>query len=153
MIERMHRKLPITYFRNMKTKIISLAIVACATISLHAQDAVKPTKDAALQEQRDVKNSADRADSRVEQMAQDLGLSADQTKQVQHVEREYQHNMDKLQRSTTEKEALQAEAARMREMRDTRLQGILTGEQYEKMMAIRKRNAEESKKKEAEIQR
>lgn len=153
MIERLHRKLPDHYFRNMKTKIISLAIVACATVSLHAQDAVKPTKDAALQEQRDVKNSADRADARVEQMAQDLGLSADQTKQLQHVEREYQHSMDKLQRTTTDKEALQAEAARMREMRDARLQGILTPEQYGKMMATRKQNAEESKKKEAEIQR
>ncbi len=116
----------------MKIKIITLAMVAIATVcSVHAQDAVKPTQDPAIQQQRQ-EQQAERRNAANEKMAVELGLDQEQTARVQEVDAEYIASMEAL-RASGDRERLIEEGNQVRAKRDERLKEILTPEQYERM--------------------
>lgn len=171
-----------TIYQNMRTKIITLAIVVVAGISAaQAQEtkteqkapqekrvadpatpaeavplkekaaapASKPTQDPAIVKQRAEAQEARRAD-RSEKLAQDLGLTDEQTSKVKQIDDTYAAAMQEL-RSSTDRDKTQEGARLAREQREASLKEVLTTEQYQKMHSMREVNRENSMKKESEI--
>jgi opacity protein-like surface antigen len=134
-------------------QIIALAILAVATMGgAQAQENTKPTKDAAVMEQRNAQRAAQGQDASA-QLASELGLNAEQTAKMKEVDDLYVTSMERLRMSTTDRAVLQEQSRILAEQRDERLKGILEPAQYERMMAMRQRKADESRQKEAEMKR
>jgi opacity protein-like surface antigen len=134
-------------------QIIALAILAVATMGgAQAQENTKPTKDAAVMEQRNAQRAAQGQDAST-QLASELGLNAEQTAKMKEVDDLYVTSMERLRMSTTDRAVLQEQSRILAEQRDERLKGILEPAQYERMMAMRQRKADESRQKEAEMKR
>jgi len=120
----------------MKQIIIATALFATLSAA-QAQDAgtpTKATKDPAVMEQRAIA----RGEKRTETMTQELGLTAEQTPKVEEVNNRFAKNMAQLKQAGLAEEPMEARAKILRETRDRDLKAVLTPEQFEKMLALRK---------------
>jgi Spy/CpxP family protein refolding chaperone len=135
----------------MKTKILALIVCSAAAFTgLQAQDqTVKPTRDPAVQQQREVQRSNSQSDV----MAEKLGLNDDQKAAMRDLDEQYASSMRELRSSTTDREQMRAKAEELNANRDARLKHLLTPEQFEKLMEMRKGARDESRAKEMEIQK
>ena len=116
----------------MKRTIIALAVLGTVTAA-HAQQTVTGTKPAAT-----VETNAKGQELRAEEMAKQLGLSAEQTTKVAEVLANYDKNMAQLNSVTMNETDRAGRAASLRNSRDKSLQGVFTAEQFEKLTAMRK---------------
>ncbi len=134
----------------MKTKLIALALCsAAATSGLYAQQTSKTAAAPAAT----VQSAEMRAEERTEQMTTELGLSAEQTTKVEGINSRFAKSMTDLRAAGLDDTARKARATALRDGRDHELKGVLTSEQYEKMLAIRKaKKAESMQRKQNSVQ-
>ena len=134
----------------MKTKLIALALFsAAATSSLYAQQTSKASAASATT----VQSAEMRAEERTEQMTTELGLNAEQTTKVEAINARFAKSMTELRAAGLDDTARKARASALRDGRDHDLKGVLTAEQYEKMLTLRKeKKAEGMQRKQATMQ-
>lgn len=124
----------------MKTKLIALALCsAAATTGLYAQQTTKPMAASATT----VQSAEMRAEESTEQMTKELGLTAEQTTKVEAINARFAKSMTELRSAGLDDTALKARGSALRDGRDHDLKSVLTTEQYEKMLSLRKAKKDE----------
>ncbi|MBL7938685.1 MAG: hypothetical protein JNL43_04925 [Flavobacteriales bacterium] len=127
-------------------KMMMAAVLLTALTTVNAQgttDPTKPTKDPAVIEQR----AAEKADKRTETMTEELGLSTEQTAKVQVINERFAKAMMDLKKVQQAEDAQKERARIIRQQRDVELKAVLTTEQYEKMLFLRKEKKAEHQEK------
>lgn len=82
--------------------------------------------------------AADHADKRTDAMTEDLGLNEDQTNRVHTINGTFAASVAKLRSADQDADANKEQMKKLREQRDSELKGVLTADQYTKMMEQRK---------------
>ena len=83
----------------------------------------------------------------------ELGLTAEQTPKVEAINTQFAKSMTELKAAGLDEQAQKARANVLRDGRDRQLKGVLTPEQYEKMLALRKeKKAEGQQQKQQAVQ-
>ncbi|MEO8590865.1 MAG: hypothetical protein ABI432_15925 [Flavobacteriales bacterium] len=119
----------------MKTKLIALALcTAAATTGLYAQQSTTAATQATIQQPQ----AGDKAVQRTADMVTELGLTAEQTPKVEAINGRYAKSMSDLKAAGLDEQAQKVRASALRDGRDHDLKGVLTAEQYEKMLTLRK---------------
>lgn len=122
----------------MKNQLIALALTVAATTGLRAQQ----TQATAL-----------RSENHTEVMVKELGLSAEQTPKVEQINTRFAKAMSDLKATGLDETSMNKRATVLRDGRDRELKGVLTPEQYEKMLTLRKeKHAEGMQRKQETIQ-
>lgn len=98
----------------------------------------KGTKDPAVLEQR----ATERADKRTATMTEELGLTAEQTTKVDAINERHAKAVAQLRQAGLVEEARKERMKVLRNSRDNDLKQVLTAEQYDKMLALRKERKE-----------
>lgn len=128
----------------MKTIIIGTFLLA--TLTANAQEAAPPaksTKDPAVVEQR----AAERAEKRTGMMVEELGLTTDQAAKVEVINDRSAKAIAELKQAGLDDEARRTRMKVLRDSRDKELKAVLTPEQYEKMLVLRKEKKDEHQEK------
>ena len=130
----------------MKKMIIATVLLATLT-TVNAQNTTtpaKPTKDPAVMEER----AAERADNRTGEMVTELGLSTDQAAKVEAINDRSAKSLAEVKQAGLDDQAQKARMKVVRDGRDNELKAVLTPEQFEKMLVLRKeKKAEHMEKK------
>ncbi|MBL7951480.1 MAG: hypothetical protein JNM62_07140 [Flavobacteriales bacterium] len=124
----------------MKKTILTTMLLATLT-AVNAQEsrpASKGTKDPAVMEQR----ANERAEKRTATMAQELGLNAGQTEEVKMINERFAKEVAQLKQAGGNEEARKARLKILKDTRDRDLQSVLTAEQFNKMLELRKAKKE-----------
>ncbi|HRH68639.1 MAG TPA: hypothetical protein PLB89_03940 [Flavobacteriales bacterium] len=127
-------------------KMMMATVLLTALTTVNAQgttDPAKPTKDPAVIEQR----ASEKADKRTETMTEELGLSTEQTAKVQVINERFAKAMMDLKKVQQAEDAQKERARIIRQQRDVELKAVLTTEQYEKMLVLRKEKKAEHQEK------
>lgn len=97
--------------------------------------------------------AADRAEKRTDAMTEDLGLNEDQTNRVQTINGTFAASVAKLKNTDQDAAGNKEQMKKLREQRDLELKGVLTAEQYTKMMEQRKAKQAEGLQRRGEMQK
>ncbi len=120
----------------MKKMLIAALLFATLT-TVNAQgttSTANATKDPAVMEQR----AAEKAEKRTEEMTTELGLDADQTAKVKVINDRFAKSMAELKQAGLKEDAQKERGKVLRRSRDNELKAVLTADQYEKMLVLRK---------------
>jgi Spy/CpxP family protein refolding chaperone len=85
-------------------------------------------------------------------MVKELALIPEQTTQVEQLNKDQAAALAQLQQAGLEPEAKKARAQVLREKYDNRMKSVLTAEQYEKFVAMRKAKRDAAMQKRQQVQ-
>ena len=122
----------------MKNQLIALALTVVAATGLQAQQTA-PTSV--------------KAETHTDVMVKELGLSAEQTPKVEGINTRFAKAMSDLKATGLDEASMNKRASVLRDGRDRELKGVLTPEQFEKMLTLRKeKHAEGMERKQETLQ-
>lgn len=120
-------------------KLMMTAALVTAFAGASAQESTQATKDPAMVEKR----AAARADERTAAMTTELGLSAEQVTKVDAINERHAKAVAQLRQANLVGEALKERMKVLRQGRDNELKQVLTVEQFQKLMTLRKERKED----------
>jgi hypothetical protein len=129
----------------MNSKTLSILLLVCTmAFSVQGQDAIAPAQDASTVKARVSQHSL--------ALAKELGLDEDQTQRMAKADEQYAIAMSTLRSMTTDREVLLQKGEGFAQEHEAALQDILSPEQYEKLLAIRKAKSQEGMQKMQQLQ-
>lgn len=94
----------------------------------------------------DKKTPEERAKHRTEVMTKELGLAGDQVDKVNSINLDFARHMAEV-KAITDEASRRGRAEALKNKRDAQLKGVLTADQYTKMMDLREKKKTEAKEK------
>lgn len=112
----------------MNTRSFLLSLYVAASTAAVAQGTIQTTPTAVV----------DRSRTQHDAMVKELGLTPEQDAQMLQSEERYRQSAKELNAAGLDANVRQERARALRDARDKEVQGILTAEQYQKFLAMRK---------------
>jgi len=131
-------------------KRILIASLLFAALGVQAQTTDQPTVATKAQVQK--ATPEERADLITQEMVKELALTPEQTTQAEQLNKDQAAALAQLQQAGLETEAKKARAQVLREKYDNRMKSVLTAEQYEKFVAMRKAKRDAAMQKRQQVQ-
>ena len=140
-------------FVTMNTKLFPIALLtlALAGTAAQAQDAVKPTQDPTVQQQRSTQRAA-LMEQRSERTAQQLGLNAEQSTKMKEIDQRYMEAIEMVRNSTTDRGEIKMKNDILRRQHEAELEFMLTPEQFAKLKELRQGDRQQAVERSNELQ-
>ena len=146
------RSMRLTFRNNDQNhmKRILLASLLFASLGVQAQTTAQPT--VATKAQAEKTSPEARAEQLTAEMVKELGLNDEQATQLAGINKDHAAAMDQLNKAGLEGEAKKARAQVLADKYDGRVKALLTAEQYEKFVVMRKAKRDAAMEKRQQLQ-
>lgn len=110
----------------MNTRTIALALFTATASIAFAQDATQPA------------TATPQTETHTQRLTRELGLTAEQATQLEAIDARHREQAKELNRANLDTQSLHERTRALRDKKEAQVKAVLTAEQYDKYVALRK---------------